>query len=129
MKNFMECRMTVYTPAGQAAGAAGKFKTVAHFTPSKLEVAEDGTSFTFTIEAPIKKMIKIQQRCQLFQTMAKQVLGQKVVGLVIRNDQKEQLNKFIDQTNIVMEVTKPATAEELADLTTGIWDRARKWFK
>jgi hypothetical protein len=125
----MECKMTVNTPPSQAAGAAKKFQLIGRFKPKNLEVAEDGSSFTFLIEAPMKKMMGIQRRCQTFQHAAKSILRQKVTGLAIRKEQRPQLEKFIEQTDIVMDVVTPATAEELDDIDKTLWARIKDKFR
>lgn len=125
----MECRMTVKTPPGQAGGAAKKFQLVGRFKPKNLEVAEDQSSFTFTIEEPLKKVVKIQRRCQQFQTMANAVLRQKATGLVVSKEQRPKLQEYLAQTEILVEVTRPASAEELADFGETRWDKVKKWFK
>jgi hypothetical protein len=125
----MECRMTVNTPPGQARGASEKFKIIGRFKPVGLEVSEDNSNFTFLLNEPLKKMMKIHQRCSTFQSLCHSVLDQKVTRLVISKDQRLLLDKFLEQTTIIMQVVVPATAEELADLNTSSWDKMKRWFK
>lgn len=132
----MRLRIEVKTPAGQAAGAEAKLRTVILWRleqPPQTWINEENSIFYWEIEATPKQFDWMTRRVGLVQGI--------MIGIFENKKAKWAITKFADNPQDVetlremltngttVKILKEATAQEILDDGTTFWERIKKTFK
>ncbi len=131
----MKVKIKVSTPAGQAKATAWKLKPfLIGFNKVKTEtyVSANDDIIYIDVEGDARRVLKVTANAYSYATMIDQVFKKKVMGKGVidalnEKDAAELKSMLKDGTKV--EVIKEATAEEMVDVGTTLWERIKRTFK
>lgn len=128
----MKLRMHVQTPQGQGEGSEKKLRTflLGMHRPAETGYKDDG--FYWEIECDVKSYMRLQKKAYMFAQLASGVVSNRVfkgaaqkMGAT-KQQLKEVESMLLNGTRI--DIIKNATADELVEGTTTMWERFKSQF-
>lgn len=132
----METKIQIKTPKGKAktmekylrpvilgANVFKRFRKQHH----DIYVNDDDDTIVWDIEAPIRRILKIQKNVSYFDVLVKTAMTHKKVKKHLNPDQHDELEDLL-KNHTKIEIIKNATAEELVELNKTWWQRVKETF-